>query len=265
MKNTNGDDANYSLHNLDNFNDTLDSTVEFILENYINLVVSYLKFTIDALNIKNNYLFTFIISRGIDTITNVFSNMLYYTKNVELTHYHCQKSYYYYNEFIEQIMDEKNTFLQLTSRDATTYVYKKSIYEITNDIRKNIKIDKESNEKYKLIMNYNNIFKKVIYKFIEADSFWVSNNKQFEKLEKLLNKINKLQIVDKNLNIFISIMELLENKINDIDYFYEITCLFFKKITKNLDLMVDLKEKIYFILYEENIEFDSDMFISIFD
>ena len=159
MKNTNGDDANYSLHNLDNFNDTLDSTVEFILENYINLVVSYLKFTIDALNIKNNYLFTFIISRGIDTITNVFSNMLYYTKNVELTHYHCQKSYYYYNEFIEQIMDEKNTFLQLTSRDATTYVYKKSIYEITNDIRKNIKIDKESNEKYKLIMNYNNIFK----------------------------------------------------------------------------------------------------------
>ena len=93
----------------------------------------------------------------------------------------------------------------------------------------------------------------------------MSNNKQFEKLEKLLNKINKLQIVDKNMNIFISIMELLENKINDIDYFYEITCLFFKKITKNLDLMVDLKEKIYFILYEENIEFDSDMFISIFD
>jgi hypothetical protein len=105
----------------------------------------------------------FIIMRGYETITNIFNIMLYYTKNLDLTFYHCQKAYYYYIEFIEQISKVDHIFLQLNSRDATTYVYKKTLYEIDDDVKKvmlpcsnNIKFSTEIiDENIKI---FNNIF-----------------------------------------------------------------------------------------------------------
>ena len=41
-------------------------------------------------------------------------------------------------EFIEQIIDIQHSFLQLSSRDASVFVYKKTIYEINNEYRKSI-------------------------------------------------------------------------------------------------------------------------------
>ena len=138
MKYSSDNESSYSLHNVDNFKNTLTINVNVVMEKYINLIIHYLKFVIETLKIKKKQLSNFIIIRGIDTLTNVFNNILYYTKNLELTCFHCQKAYYYYIEFIEQITDEQNVFLQLNSRDAITYVYKKTIYEINNDFRKNI-------------------------------------------------------------------------------------------------------------------------------
>ena len=41
-----------------------------------------------------------------------------------------EKSIYLYIEFIEQINQTENSFLEFNSRDATQYVYKKTIYEL---------------------------------------------------------------------------------------------------------------------------------------
>tara|TARA_B100000902_G_scaffold272817_1_gene258734 strand:- start:2185 stop:2874 length:690 start_codon:yes stop_codon:yes gene_type:complete len=59
-----------------------------------------------------------------------------YTKNLDLTVYHCQKSFYYYIEFIGQIGDSNHQFLQLNSKDAALFVLKKTIFEINEDYRK---------------------------------------------------------------------------------------------------------------------------------
>jgi len=77
-------------------------------------------------------MFNFIILRGLETTTHVFKYVLVYTQNLEAAFHHAQKAIYYYLEFITQVAEQKNAFLQLSSRDAITYVYKKTIYLINN-------------------------------------------------------------------------------------------------------------------------------------
>lgn len=246
-------DNNYALTNIDNYKNTLEHSVEFIFDNYTNLIVPYLKFIMEMLKIKNKKYFKFIIIRGIDTITNVFNNVLYYTKNVELTYYHCQKSYYYYIEFIEQITDEKNVFLQLTSRDAITYVYKKTIYEIIGDVRKNVEINKEIVDKLNLLTIHTNIANKICNKMINDEDFLnlsIIDKERINKFDKILNKINSLRFDLTNIKSFDSYIELLDYKLNNTDNFFEMICLILKRINKNPLLINKLKEKIYLIMDE---------------
>ena len=149
MKNTIATkDYNYSLHNIENYNKELNTNINEIVKKYLNLLVEYYKFIIENIKIKNKQFTRFIITRGLDTITNVFLNLLLYTKNADLTYFHCQKSFYFYVEFVGQISEDEKMFLQLTSRDASTYVYKKNIFEINHDITKNIsKLNKELKNK----------------------------------------------------------------------------------------------------------------------
>ena len=129
-------DNNYSLQNVENYkNETIFDTNEAI-QKYSELIIEYFKFVMENIKIKSSNFSKFIIIRGLDTITNVFLHILYFTKNVDLTYFHSQKSYYFYVEFVSQISDDEKMFLQLTSRDATTYVYKKTIFEINNEFKK---------------------------------------------------------------------------------------------------------------------------------
>ena len=117
----------YSLQNIENYRNTLDSDISNIVKKYSQLIIEYFKFIKENIKITKSKFLNFIIIRGLDTITNVFLYILYFTKNTELTYFHCQKSYYFYIEFVGQISEEEKTFLQLTTRDATIYVYKKTI------------------------------------------------------------------------------------------------------------------------------------------
>ena len=126
----------YSLSNLDNYKKTFDYKADEVINKYILLSNEFLKFILEKIKIKNNHYSKFIIIRGYETLTNIFNIILYCTKNLDLTIYHCQKAYYYYVEFMEQISNVDHVLLQLNSRDATTYVYKKTIAELNNDSKK---------------------------------------------------------------------------------------------------------------------------------
>lgn len=107
--------------------------VVFIINNvtdkYIQILVQYFnvaqkqKFIVSRPNILQ-----FILMRGLDTITHVFKYILLYTRNLEAAFYHAERSIYYYLEFISQVTEQKNAFLQLSTKDAILYVYKKTIY-----------------------------------------------------------------------------------------------------------------------------------------
>ena len=128
----------YTLLNTSNFNKTLTCSLPDILNKYVSLISEYESFISEKVNIKNKKYYEFIFNRGLDTISHVFQMILFYTKNLDITYYHSQKSFYFYVEFIEQIIDIQHSFLQLSSRDASVFVYKKTIYEINNEYRKSI-------------------------------------------------------------------------------------------------------------------------------
>ena len=93
----------------------------------------------------------FLINRGFETLAHCFRQLFMYTKNLELTCFHCKKAYYYYIEFIGQISDDTHSYLQLTSK-MQLFFFKKTIFEIDNSVRKQIVIS----EKEKQFLKYAN-------------------------------------------------------------------------------------------------------------
>jgi hypothetical protein len=222
-------DNNYSLHNLENYKKNIDSTTSEITEKYYLLLLEYFKFIIENIKPKNKAFTKFIISRGLDTITNVFNSIFYYTKNLDLTYFHCQKSFYFYVEFVGQISEDEKMFLQLTSRDATTYVYKKTIFEINNEWKKKINEthSQETDNKMAIIENYMNMYKTFIYKIINND--FKENNLNIEVFEKICKKINKTHLNKENIELLNNIFDKLYFIIDDTDYFFQTIQNFLKK------------------------------------
>ena len=123
-----------------------------------------------------------------------------------MTYFHCQKSFYFYVEFVGQISEDEKMFLQLSSRDATIYVYKKTIFEINNEHRKNNeKLTPETNDKLLIINNYNNIYKTLLYKIIQSENT-SKNISYIELFERICEKINKTKFNKENIVILNNII-----------------------------------------------------------
>ena len=104
---------------------------------YVNVINQYLLFGIETIKNKNLEYLKYILIKGLFTISHVFKMLLLFTRNLDLTYYHCQKSYSYYIEFIGQIGDDAVTYLQLNSKDAAFFVYKKTIFDINRQVELN--------------------------------------------------------------------------------------------------------------------------------
>ena len=128
--------TNTSLQNIENYKKTFFNTSIEIYAKYLGLIQEYMIQCVESIYIKNKFYNEYVIYKGIETISHVFHLLLLYTKNLELTYNHCQKSFYYYVEFMGQVGNENHSFLQLNSKDASLFVYKKTIFDINNEYRK---------------------------------------------------------------------------------------------------------------------------------
>lgn len=207
----------YSITNNDNYKQSINYNVENILEKYLSIFTEYFKHLEESnFNIYNQY-YKYIIINGVNCINNIFKILLLYTNNIELVLYHTQKSFIYYIEFITQIGDENNNFLQLNSKDATLFVYKKTIFEINNDIRKDFSIKKDNREFLDNINNYILLSKKIIDDFININDENIYKNIQNKILPILKKLIEVLFInnIDIDLQYKIEIVEIILNKHNN--------------------------------------------------
>jgi hypothetical protein len=161
--------TNYSLHSIENYKSAFVNSSNEILDKYITLICEYLRFIIENIKMKNKGHFKFILIRGLETITHVFNNIFYYSKNLEMSYYHSQKAFYYYVEFIGQISEEQNIFLQLSSRDSTLYVYKKTIFEISNEHKKISATINNGNDILDEITRHIHIYKNIFNYLLLAD------------------------------------------------------------------------------------------------
>ena len=207
---------------------------------YIKLMSDFLIYSEENMHIQNKQYYLFIIKRGLETFSHVFILLLMYTKNIELVSYHCKKSFFYYIEFIGQISDDNHTYLQLNSKDATLFVYKKTIFDIDNNIKKeNLFIKEEKNTlKFisKIIIFFNRYILCCFYRSnfqIDDTEFHIINyvsrikklfNNFFQKKTNIYRKIKILfyffQILETlkiDLNVFLSILDIFCRKLNKFD------------------------------------------------
>ena len=237
-------DFNYSLHNIENYNNELNSDISEITKNYLNILVEYYKFIIENIKKKNKEFTRFIITRGLETVTNVFLNLLLYTKNADLTYFHCQKSFYFYVEFVGQISEDEKMFLQLTSRDASTYVYKKTIFEINNEFKKmNDNMTDNTREKFEIINFYTSLCKDYLLKVIEKNDF-TKNEELINLIEETLDKLSSTQIKIDKLKLFGFISDKLITSIENADSFFEVNQQLVKKFVKNNNILNTCEKKI---------------------
>lgn len=237
-------DTLYSLYNADNYKIELTETINEVIQKYSYLLLEYYKFITENIKYKNRRLSQFIITRGIDTVTNVFLNILLYTKNIDLTYFHGQKSFYFYVEFVMQITEDEKTFLQLSTRDATTYVYKKTIYEIHNELKKiNSNISDESKGKFEAINVYVNINKILFSRII--DNHISKDNELMDKLEETIHKLNNQTINLHILKVFEKVVINLNIKVDDANLFFDLMRQMAKKIGKNNEIIYNIEKQIY--------------------
>ena len=209
----------HSLSNIDNYKAQLTNSSSEIFVKYLDLISEYLTRCAEAIFIRNDGYYKYIIMRGINTISHVFKILLLYTNNLELTYYHCQKSFYYYVEFIGQIGDDNHTFLQLSSKDASLFVFKKTIFTINNEYRKEfasmVDVNIVTNNIGYLIRIYNKMIGYVItdHEFASEDRKPMMNdiNNKLTKTRHHLLNLSLCGSIEMNQRKLQQILQLIDN------------------------------------------------------
>tara|TARA_B110001450_G_scaffold256463_1_gene287085 strand:- start:13605 stop:14405 length:801 start_codon:yes stop_codon:yes gene_type:complete len=185
--------SNLSLNNINNYNLKYTNSISEIYTKYVTIISEYLIQVKENLYMKDEIYFKYIINKGIETISHVFKLLLLYTKNLEICYYYSQKAYFYYTEFIGQIVQidqEHQTYLQLNCKDASLFVYKKTLFEINNDFKKNFISNKEDVKIIDTIDVLINLYNDNIILLINQFNFLEQNkNNIFNEIDNKLVKI----------------------------------------------------------------------------
>lgn len=257
-----------TINNSDNYNSVIAEPLGLIFKTYISLIREYLLFCIDNVYIQKQKYLKYVLIRGVETLQNVFNILLLYTKNLELVNYHCQKSYYYYVEFIGQIGDDNHSFLQLNSKDATLFVYKKTIFEINNDFKK--VFDSPSGTELQLIENIRtltNIYNCMIsYSIDYTSENLLDDNGELKKITTRVSKFSdKLLELEKNprfsnkLNIFNDFLKYTTIKNINCDKQITLAELFIKRLCSKEITKKKLETKLYTMTFDSLIQNSSNI------
>lgn len=229
-----------NISSIEYYNNTINDNYINIFTKYNSIITEYLKHYFDNVSIQNDKYKKYVLRQGILTINHVFKLLLIYTKNIELTYFNCQKAYVYFIEFIGQIGEDNHSFLQLNSKDASLFVYKKTIFDINSDTTKNYKSDINIKNLFNNLDPLINIYNFTIFKLI--------NDYEFNDIIKLINldfqkiiqKIIKYYIENNDLQFLNKILKFItyykgSNLLETLDYFIK---KFKKKDINNIDLKI---------------------------
>jgi hypothetical protein len=246
------DNNEYCLNNKDNYKESLSSSLQEILVKFVSVIIEYVRFISEKITMNNEQYYRFIFERGLQSLIHVFSIIIYHTNNLDLTIYHCQKAYYFYIEFIEQIADDNVTFLKLSSKDAVMFVYKRTIFDVNNEVRRKTK--DVSNDTSKIYHNLNTcvqFYTKLFNALIYANDFDYKNkeiwmNVQCDNIEQITVYLNKCKLKSLQIECLTSFCDILIDK----DLLFAHTCdlivSFIREIStkKTISLQKNIMKKI---------------------
>ena len=179
------------LHKLENYNNIIYENEDEIYLKYSNIIIQYLLLGIEKIKNHNPEYIKYILIKGMFTVSYVFKMLLMYTCNLQLTYHQCQKSYSYYTEFIGQIGDESVTYLQLNSKDAALFVYKKTIFDISSELKKKYTENDVNEKKNKNISTMIDMYNKLLETEIAVlNSDQLKNSETIDKIYTSVARIN---------------------------------------------------------------------------
>lgn len=195
----------HSLSDLKTYQPKLKDSIDLILQKYMILMEDYQMLFLENIKINNAKYYKYLLFNGLKTISTVFSFILMYTKNLQTAYFHSEKSYYIYIEFVSQIDNQNHSFLQLSGKDASLFVYKKTIFDIDNNVKK----DFICREKEKL--DILNIFNGILFKLFNFNI----DNEELLNQDNFKNNLKKINV--KNFSILNSIVNLFTFKTFTLD------------------------------------------------
>jgi len=128
--------AQYDVSDVANYLECYMVTPAEMFSRYLGVMTEFVTQAVDTVSISNIDYFKHIMVKGMENITHVFRMILLYTRNLDVAVYNSKKSVYYFIEFIGQIGDDSHEYLKLSSTDATLFVYKKTIFALSQARRK---------------------------------------------------------------------------------------------------------------------------------
>lgn len=255
----------YNLHNVNNYESTINYDELEVFNNYKLIISSYIKLISENNYFINKNNFKIIINKGIDTFSHIFKIILLYTKSLHLATYHSQKAYIFYIEFIEQMYQDNNAFLKLNFKDAILFLYKKTIYDLNDDyIKHKHKITTDENIFFCNLNIYIQSFNTFAHYVVINDTNKYIYNKvdlyydYFDKLTHILQN-NKNKYNNQILTIILSLINKLESCQVPINNILQILQLFVEYINEKSNLDINhLQNMIYItnfssIIIQENI------------
>ena len=205
---------NFSLQNLDNYLKTVNPKLK-LLNPYNRIITEYLELCKNNININDPTYAKFIIHKGIEMISHIFNTIFLYTKNSDLCDHYCNKASHYYIEFIGQIGEDSHSFLQLNSKDAILFVYKKTIFDINHEYRKNYVITDSDKVVFDSVKKETELVNKLLFYLlanINYDNIHSYISESLERKNKILQTLHCKKISQKtyynvidNISIWIDI------------------------------------------------------------
>jgi hypothetical protein len=232
-----------------NYNKEIEKTdKESYIIVFVELINNFTHYLDENAIIHNAKYKRYIFIKGLITLKHIFGLLMTYTKNIELVLHHCQKSYCYYTEFIEQIMEDNN-ILNINMNDAIMFLYRKTIFDINQEHRKKIEnsdLDREIIKSiYKTIHNITSII------VILLESKYKSDDTDDDIKEILLLIIKKFNNVKRNKNDYIDSLRVIYLIINKLS-----NTLKYDKLVNKMDDIINIinRKKIDIDKLEENID-----------
>jgi len=209
----------YSINNTDNYNMSCNIDLRNIINKYMEYINNFFLLIKDNTYFKQYSYSKYLIINGVQTANHILNMLIIYTKNIDLTFHHIERSFIYYVEFINQIMIN-NGSLNLNSKDASIFIYKKILYDIDDLHKKNINFDIELDTRLgdllELIGLYNNILYSYIDKFSNVNNINLTTDvydiDYISSINKNFSKLNYNRLIENN-KFFIDIINILKEKI----------------------------------------------------
>lgn len=223
-----------SISNTSLYKEKISDSIDKIYIKYIMLIKEYINHFHENYKNENNQYYNYLLLRGLQTIATLFNMLFIYIKNLDLTYKHCQQGFFYYVEFIGQIGNDNGGFLQLSSKDAVLFVYKKTLFDLNPEYKKKYEIQKKEEDIFYMVDQFSiylNLFFEKLMKISDLSN--IELNEKIDKIISLCNYVpskinelnkkkifviytfmNKLSIIDIDFNDYINVMESFLKKIN---------------------------------------------------